>query len=212
MSNRTEIDVQSWARKEIYNFFGKFEEPFYGVCVDLDCTHAYSEAKKHNRSFYALYLHRMMIAANSVEAFRFRIKEGRVYLYDEVRTGMTVARDNGTFGFGYPMFYADFDQFEAGLKAEIEKVKEESTLIPSDEGAMIHFSAVPYINFTSLSHARMFSYADSSPRISTGKLTLNDNGKRMMPVSIHVHHALVDGLHVGQFVDKFQALLNEVQL
>ena len=29
-----------------------------------------------------------------------------------------------------------------------------------------------------------------------------------MPVSIHVHHALVDGLHVGQYIDCFQELLN----
>ena len=34
------------------------------------------------------------------------------------------------------------------------------------------------------------------------------NGVREMPVSIHGHHALMDGFHVGQFVDKFQDLLN----
>jgi chloramphenicol O-acetyltransferase type A len=30
-----------------------------------------------------------------------------------------------------------------------------------------------------------------------------------MSVSIHVHHALVDGYHVGLYVDRFQALMNE---
>ncbi|NYF90834.1 CatA-like O-acetyltransferase [Tunturiibacter empetritectus] len=29
-----------------------------------------------------------------------------------------------------------------------------------------------------------------------------------MPVSIHVHHALADGLHVAQFVEKFQYCLD----
>jgi chloramphenicol O-acetyltransferase type A len=29
-----------------------------------------------------------------------------------------------------------------------------------------------------------------------------------MPVSIHVHHALADGLHVAQFVELFQTLLD----
>ena len=29
-----------------------------------------------------------------------------------------------------------------------------------------------------------------------------------MPVSIHVHHALADGLHVAQFVEHFQKLLD----
>jgi chloramphenicol O-acetyltransferase type A len=27
-------------------------------------------------------------------------------------------------------------------------------------------------------------------------------------VSIHVHHALIDGLHVAQFVEKFQQALD----
>ena len=29
-----------------------------------------------------------------------------------------------------------------------------------------------------------------------------------MPVSINVHHALMDGYHVGLFIEKFQKLLN----
>ncbi|NRA48527.1 MAG: chloramphenicol acetyltransferase, partial [Phaeodactylibacter sp.] len=33
-------------------------------------------------------------------------------------------------------------------------------------------------------------------------------GRKTMPVSIHVHHALVDGFHVGLFLEAFQDLLN----
>ena len=35
-----------------------------------------------------------------------------------------------------------------------------------------------------------------------------NNGVKEMPVSIHGHHALMDGYHVGMFVEKFQNLLN----
>jgi chloramphenicol O-acetyltransferase type A len=35
-----------------------------------------------------------------------------------------------------------------------------------------------------------------------------ENGKRSMPVSVHVHHGLTDGYHVGLFVNKFQKLMN----
>jgi chloramphenicol O-acetyltransferase type A len=31
-----------------------------------------------------------------------------------------------------------------------------------------------------------------------------------MPVSVHVHHALMDGVHVGEFYELFQKLLDEV--
>ena len=74
---------------------------------------------------------------------------------------------------------------------------------------MIHFSAIPWLNFTSLSHARSYSYPDSCPKISFGKMTTLDNGKKMMPLSVHVHHGLMDGMHVGKFVALFQELMNQ---
>jgi len=42
--------------------------------------------------------------------------------------------------------------------------------------------------------------------ITFGKIT--EAGDRCtMPVSIHVHHALTDGLHVAQFVEQFERYL-----
>jgi chloramphenicol O-acetyltransferase type A len=40
-------------------------------------------------------------------------------------------------------------------------------------------------------------------------MKIAENGKRTMPMSIHVHHGLVDGLHLGQFVDYFQEIMNQ---
>ncbi|MCT4587216.1 MAG: CatA-like O-acetyltransferase [Carboxylicivirga sp.] len=53
-----------------------------------------------------------------------------------------------------------------------------------------------------------FTLPDSCPKITFGKMT-DEHGVKTMPVSIHVHHALVDGYHVGQFVEKYQRLMNE---
>ena len=92
---------------------------------------------------------------------------------------------------------------------EIENVKNTNSLLPAVSSEnLIHFSAIPWLHFTSISHARSFSHPDSCPKISFVKMTEN-NGVKEMPVSIHGHHALMDGFHVGLFVDKFQNLLNE---
>ena len=34
------IDIDNWKRKEHFLFFSKFEEPFFGVTVKVDCTTA----------------------------------------------------------------------------------------------------------------------------------------------------------------------------
>jgi chloramphenicol O-acetyltransferase type A len=75
------------------------------------------------------------------------------------------------------------------------------------EANLIRYSVLPWFDFTSISHARDFSKDDSAPRIAFGKITETD-GHCTMPVSIHVDHALADGLHVVQFVEHFQKLLD----
>ena len=203
------INIDTWKRKDHFNLFAKFEEPFWGLVVSVDCTEAYKNAKERNQSFFLYYLHRMLKATNEIENFRYRIIDGQVYLYDKNNVATTVNRPDDTFGFAYLTYFEDEQQFIEEAKIEIEKTRQSTGLVPSAEGANdIHFSALPWLDFTSISHARAFSFPDSCPKISVGKMT-QVHGKRMMPVSIHVHHGLADGYHVGLFMERFQELMNE---
>ncbi|PWS29853.1 chloramphenicol acetyltransferase [Pedobacter paludis] len=205
---KEKIDINTWIRKDHFKFFSAFEEPFFGVTVDVDCTASYKQAKEMGVSFFLLYLHKSLLAANKVEPFRYRIIDGEVWKFDEVHASATINRENGTFGFGYMDFHEDFDNFNRQAKIEIEKVENSIGLIPASSGEnVIHYSALPWLNFKSMSHARNYSFNDSCPKISFGKV--RDKGKRkIMSVSIHVNHALMDGFHVSQFVDAYQELLN----
>jgi chloramphenicol O-acetyltransferase type A len=205
----TELDIEAWDRKEHFKFFKDFEEPFFGVVVDVDCTLAYEYCKSKGVSFFLYYLHKSLKAANLVEPFRYRILGDKVVVYKQINAAPTTLRSNGTFGFSYMDYYEDFYEFEKHAKLEIQRVQESSGLNPSSSSDnVIHFSALPWIKFTSFSHARRFAALDSCPKISFGKMT-EKNGIKEMPVSIHVHHALMDGYHVGKFIDCLQNLLNE---
>ena len=207
---KTSIDINNWNRKELYLFFSRFEEPFFGVTIGVDCTVAYRQAKAGNISFFLYYLYRALKAANEIENFRYRISDGNVFKYDAVQASATVDRPNGTFGFSYIDYLNDEREFYAVASKEMERVRGSDALLPAVSGEnVIHFSAIPWLNFTSLSHARSFTFPDSAPKISFGKLT-EQNQVKTMPVSIHAHHGLMDGYHVGLFVDRFQQLLNEV--
>lgn len=206
--DKTLIDISNWKRKDHFNFFSAFEEPFYGMTVKVDCTIAYQQAKKNNVSFFLYYLYRALKAANSIENFRYRIINNNVYLYNTINASPTVNRPDGTFGFSYMSFYKDENLFYDFAKQEIERVRMSSGLDPALSGEnVIHFSAIPWVDFSSLSHARSFSHSDSCPKISFGKIT-EENSQKKMPVAVHAHHGLVDGYHIGLFIERFQELLN----
>ena len=202
------LNLAGWNRRDHYHFFKQFEEPFFGVCVNIDCTTAYKKAKEQNISFFLYYLYQSLVAANETEPFRYRISGDDVLAYDEVHASPTINRPDGTFGFSYINYHSSFETFLQKAAEEIERVRNSTGLVPAVSGEnVIHYSSIPWLNFTSLSHARAFSFKDSCPKISFGKMTV-EGGKRSMPVAIHVHHALMDGFHVGQFVDRFQAGMN----
>lgn len=206
---KTLIEINEWDRKEQYLFFSQFEEPFFGTTVSIDCTKAYHFVKEKNQSFFLYYLFRAIKAANEIENFRYRIIDNVPYLYEVIHASATINRPNNTFGFSYIDYHSDENIFRTIAKEEIEQVKLSNTLLPAKGGDnVIHFSAVPWLNFTSISHARKFSISDSCPKISFGKMTDSDRIKTMN-ISIHGHHALMDGFHVGLFTEKFQSLMNE---
>jgi chloramphenicol O-acetyltransferase type A len=208
---KTYLDIENWPRKEHFNFFRKFEEPFFGVTVEIDCTKAYQTSKKLESTFFIYYLYKTLVAVNTIEPFRYRISEDKIIIYDKIDGSATIGRTDGSFGFSWIEYDADFEIFTANAVLEMERVQNAPGLFTRafDTDNVIHFSAIPWINFTSLSHARSYTFPDSCPKISFGKMSTNEAGKKTMSMSIHVHHGLMDGLHVGQFVDCFQELMNQ---
>lgn len=205
---KQKLDLNNWKRKEHFLFFTQMEEPFFGVTVPIDCTTAYAKSKDLGVSFFAYYLHKTLMAVNATEAFRYRIIDHEVYIFDRIDASATILREDKTFGFSLMEYAEDFNDFAEITKKEIARIQNTTGLITREFSEnLIHFSALPWVNFTSYSHARSFTFPDSCPKISFGKM-MEENGKKTMQMSIHVHHGLVDGYDVGLFLSSFEELMN----
>jgi chloramphenicol O-acetyltransferase type A len=207
---KTLLDIENWPRKEHFLFFKQFEEPFFGLTVEIDCTKAYHTAKELGTSFFVYYLHKTIVAVNTIEPFRYRIEKDKIYIHDSIDVSATIMREDKTFGFSLIEYSPDFEIFSANAFLEIERIQNTAGLFTREFNRenLIHFSAVPWVNFTSLSHARSYTFPDSCPKISFGKMMIDNGGRKTLPMSIHAHHGLMDGYHVGQLVDRFQELMN----
>ncbi len=197
-----EIDIEKWSRKEHFEHFSAFDDPFFGVTVQVDCTHAYQEAKAKGVSFSLLLLHRIITSANKVEEFRYRIKEGKVVCYECLVPEATVGREDHTFSFASFEYDPDELSFIRKTKTEMERIKattglnKETTFHPN----AIHYSAVPWLVFTDMKHPTNMRSGDSVPKISTGKY-IWEGEKLMIPISVTCHHGLMDGYHVAKFIE-----------
>lgn len=70
-------------------------------------------------------------------------------------------------------------------------------------------SPMPWVTYTHICHTNSGKKDNATPLFDWGKYYEKD-GRIMMPVSVQVHHSSVDGIHIGQFVDKLQKYLDEL--
>ena len=205
------LDLASWPRRDAFDYFRHFDKPFFNVCTRLDVTNLRQAVLDLRRGGLALAYHFIALRlCNEIESFRYRIEGERVRVYASVDGSTTVLREDGSFGFADFDHQPDFAAFAAQAAAAIAASRAgRAPFEPKpDDQARIHFTTLPWLHFTSFSHARNWGREDSVPKLAFGRID-SDSARAWMPLSVEVHHALMDGLHVGQFVQGFEAALQD---
>ena len=204
------LDKSTWKRKEHFDFFNQFDEPFFGLVTEVDCTKAYQISKSKGQSFFAYYLHKSLLAVNLVDELRYRIENNDVIIFDEIHASSTIGRKDGTFAFTFVPYSFDFANFNESLKEEINHVQNSNGLRVNDDDSridVIHYSSIPWHTFSGLTHARNYKRKDSAPKITFGKM-FQKGDQKIMNIAIFVHHGLADGFHIAKYLDYFQKFMN----
>lgn len=204
------LNIANWARRDVFEFFRQFDKPYFNICTQLNVTRLL--ALLHDRpevSVSLAYHYFALRAANEIEPFRYRLRDGQVIVHDVIHGGTTVLLPNENFTLAYFDYDEDFEKFiSAADRAVREVLSGDGAFRPDRSDDRIHFTALPWVSFTSFSHARNWRSEDSIPKIAFGKFTKSDD-RTWLPFSVEVHHALMDGLHVGRYVSRLEAALAE---
>ncbi len=209
MSTFRSIDIEKWERKEQFEFFRDYDNPFFGLTANIEVGTLLAYTRSLGYSFFAAYLYISQLQVNKIKEFRYRIVEDGVVDFKKISAGSTILKENDIFTFCYFDFVPSFLEFQSHVRKQIGLCSSaQSHLDDHDHDlAMVHYSVIPWVHFTGLTHPRKQGTNDSVPKIVFGKYTESD-GSIFMPVSVEVHHSLMDGFHVGQYFDGFQSCAN----
>ena len=200
------LNVESWSRKKHFYNFLHFSQPFFNITATVDVTEVKKAAKDGRYSFFLSYYFLALKTINEIEPFRYRLRGEKVIIHDTIHGGCAVLNEDETFAFAYFDYIKSFQPYHEQAKKELDRLKANPSLDPQFErDNLIHSTSIPWISFTSFEHAKRFETGDSTPKFAFGKYRMED-GKLKMPISVSVHHALMDGLHVGKFFEKFEEL------
>jgi chloramphenicol O-acetyltransferase type A len=200
--------MDGWKRREHFNYFKGLSYPHFNVCGNLDITDYYNFIKENGLPFFITILYASVKAANSIKEFRYRIREDKVVVHDNVSPSFTVMTEDEVFSFCTVEYIDNYNDFKDSTSLGIEKVKNNFS-IKDEPGRddLLYITSLPWVSFTSITHPVIMNPVDSIPRISWGKY-FEDNGRIKLPLSIQAHHALVDGIHVGQYFKIIQDILD----
>jgi chloramphenicol O-acetyltransferase type A len=207
----TYLDLQRWPRRAAFEYFRAFDKPYFSVCTRVDVARLKAALGRSKAGGLGLACyHAALLLAHEIEAFRYRLERGQVRVLDRVDGSTTVLREDESFGFATLRYDPDFETFAARAGGAIAAARENGAAFEPqpDEQAFLHFTTLPWVHFTSFSHARNWGREDAVPKISFGRADA-EGARLMMPLSVEVHHALMDGLHLGRFVQRFEELLND---
>ena len=203
-----ELDISTWNRRQHFEHFMQFDDPYFAVTIDFDVTTAFQFSKREQQSFFVTYLHACMKAINQVENFKYRIADAKVVIYDVIHASATISREDNTFGCTFIHFDEDFSIFNDNFQGEKHRVLTSTDLFPPQNTEdCIYCSALPWFHFSGHKEPHFGVKKESVPKLAFGKYS-NHNGRLMMPVAVAVNHALVDGYHVGLFAEAFQKELD----
>jgi chloramphenicol O-acetyltransferase type A len=203
------IDLQSWPRRKHFEVYNAFDYPHINLCANVEITALHSFVKQHALSLNITLVYLFARAANAIPEFRYRIRAGQVVEHDVVHPSTTILTEGDLFSFCAIPYVEDYAAFAAQAAVAMERVKQQPTL--EDEPGrddLLYMTSIPWVSFTSIQHPIHLHTIDSVPRIAWGKFFAAGSALKL-PLSVQVHHALLDGVHIGRYYTQVQAYLDQ---
>ncbi|WP_350609140.1 CatA-like O-acetyltransferase, partial [Pseudoalteromonas sp. 41-MNA-CIBAN-0057] len=63
----TPLDFEQWPRKQHFELFQQFTQPYFNVCVQLNAKKLYTACKQANIAFYHGYIYCLLKACHQYE-------------------------------------------------------------------------------------------------------------------------------------------------
>ena len=198
------VDIQSWPRREHFMAYNASANPHFTLCASLDVTAFHQAVKQSGSSFTVAMAYALSRAANAIPEFRYRIRGEIVVEHDAVHPSITILRPDDLFTFCTIEYSEEFADFAARARERIAYAQEHPTL-KDEQGRddFLFMTALPWVSFTAFVFTGHLHPAPSIPQFAWGK-RFEEGNLTKIPLGVEVHHALVDGVHVGRFYEQVQ--------
>lgn len=202
---RTDIDLDTWNRKHLFEAYEGTDFPYINIGCDIDVTRLYRYTKEEGISFYFSMIYICTKLADDFENFRYRFEGKQPFIIDRNVAFATHLQPGSDI-----FVMVECDQYETMKEfAEMNRKKGEIPLENSGLSALsgrndiINFSCIPWVSYTHFVRTISKAGVDCNPKMTFGKFK-RENDKVLLPFSCQTHHGMMDGVHVGKYIQRLE--------
>ncbi|MDM1503527.1 type A chloramphenicol O-acetyltransferase [Myroides marinus] len=209
--NYQKFDIENWNRKEHFYHFKDQLRCGFSLTTKIDISQVIPFIKEHGYKFYPTIIYLISKAVNKHQEFKLAMKDNELIEWDTVNPAYTIMHtETETFSELCSMYTDNLKDFLKEYDRVQEKYKGNYAMSPQTGIENIfHISMIPWVSFDGF-NLNVPGFGDYfAPIFTLGKYTINKN-EVLMPISIQVHHATCDGLHVSKLLNSLQEYCNSI--
>ncbi|MEQ4671381.1 type A chloramphenicol O-acetyltransferase [Providencia manganoxydans] len=202
----TKVNIEQWNRKQHFLFYRQTVPCGFSLTTQLDITALQTELRNKGHKLYPAMIHIIAQVVNQYPESRMAIKDNELILWDQVNPAYTVFHpETETFSQLWTEYDSDWSAFLANYQYDQRLYKDNIDLMAKPNLPENHFciSMIPWVSFDGF-NLNVANFTDYFPPIFTLGKYYQSSEKCLLPLSIQVHHATIDGFHMARIVNQLQ--------
>ncbi len=201
-------EVKDFKRWDLFKYYHSKTNPFSFVTTKVDVKKLYDFCKKR-KNYYATMGYYLTLAANSIEEFKYRYEDGKIYKYDNLKSSFTQMFADERIGFFTCEMKDTYDEYIKEYTYIYNKFMSTHQSSDSFDHGEVWFSCEPWFQFSGV--ITPFDKEITIPQFIWDQFSF-ENGKCYVNLMIMVHHGFVDGYHIGKFINTFKELIDKLEV
>lgn len=205
------IDFDSWQRRPYFRHYHTDVPCTYSLTVKLDIT----GIRRCGVKLYPALLYAVATIIGRHEEFRtaFR-KDGSLVVYDHLDPCYTIFHTDDE------SFSNLWSEYDSSWRTFLERYQEDKKEYGDVRGLeakpdcpenSFPFSMIPWVSFDSFNLNLKKDHDYLIPIFTAGRF-YEEGGRILIPLSLQVHHAVIDGYHASRFLSELQDFLSDVDV
>lgn len=205
----TKVELNQWKRGELFRFYMEQMRLVMSLTVDIDVAPLLHYTKTHGLKFHPAMIWVVSKAINAHDEFKYGWGEnGELIRWDFVSPSY-VDFDSETEDFSkfVTEYSDDFSIFYHRIQSDRERHKKTPGMAEQQPPNFFDFSCLPWVRYK---HFDVHVFDEGkflAPVVTWGKYEATGD-KVLLPLSMNIHHAVVDGFHLSRFFNETQELID----